>query len=52
MKLSSAVAAFVICAASVVQAADVNVYSYRQPDLIKPFTDAFTAQTGINVNVA
>ena len=52
MKLSSAVAAFVICAASVVQAADVNVYSYRQPELIKPFTDAFTAQTGINVNVA
>ena len=33
-------------------AADVNVYSYRQPELIKPLTDAFTAQTGINVNVA
>src|SRR5210317_2167667 len=52
MKLSSTVAAFVMCAASVSQAADVNVYSYRQPELIKPLTDAFTAQTGINVNVA
>ena len=52
MKLSSTVAAFVMCAASVAQAADVNVYSYRQPELIKPLTDAFTAQTGINVNVA
>jgi len=34
-----------------VQAADVNVYSYRQPFLIQPMFDAFTEQTGINVNV-
>jgi iron(III) transport system substrate-binding protein len=33
-------------------AAEVNVYSYRQPELIQPLTDAFTAQTGIEVNVA
>ncbi|WP_319826438.1 Fe(3+) ABC transporter substrate-binding protein [Thalassovita sp.] len=33
-------------------AEDVNLYSYRQPDLLKPLTDAFTAETGINVNVA
>lgn len=33
-------------------AEEVNVYSYRQPELIKPLTDAFTAQTGIAVNVA
>lgn len=33
-------------------AEDVNVYSYRQPELIQPLTDAFTAKTGINVNVA
>ncbi len=31
---------------------EVNVYSYRQPELLKPLTDAFTAQTGIDVNVA
>ena len=34
------------------QAAEVNVYSYRQPDLIKPLFDAFTKNTGIKVNVA
>lgn len=33
-------------------AEEVNVYSYRQPELIKPLTDAFTAETGIEVNVA
>ena len=33
-------------------AQEVNVYSYRQPELIAPLTDAFTAQTGIVVNVA
>lgn len=33
-------------------AEEVNVYSYRQPELIKPLTDAFTAETGIKVNVA
>ncbi|AJE47204.1 Fe(3+) ABC transporter substrate-binding protein [Celeribacter indicus] len=32
--------------------ADVNVYSYRQPELIAPLTEAFTAETGIKVNVA
>jgi iron(III) transport system substrate-binding protein len=29
----------------------VNVYSYRQPDLIKPVLDAFTAETGIETQV-
>ena len=34
------------------QAADeVNVYSYRQPFLVKPLFDGFTADTGIKVNV-
>jgi iron(III) transport system substrate-binding protein len=33
-------------------AAEVNVYSYRQPELLRPLTDAFTAETGITVNVA
>lgn len=31
---------------------EVNVYSYRQPELIAPLTDAFTQATGIEVNVA
>jgi len=33
-------------------AQEVNIYSYRQPELLKPLTDAFTEQTGIAVNVA
>ncbi len=30
----------------------VNVYSYRQPELISPLFDAFTERTGVKVNVA
>jgi iron(III) transport system substrate-binding protein len=32
--------------------ADVNVYSYRQPELIAPLVEAFTEASGIVVNVA
>ena len=32
--------------------ADVNIYTTRQPDLIQPVMDAFTAKTGIAVNLA
>lgn len=32
-------------------AEEVNIYSYRQPELLAPLTDAFTAETGITVNV-
>ncbi|HVG48925.1 MAG TPA: Fe(3+) ABC transporter substrate-binding protein [Rubellimicrobium sp.] len=32
--------------------ADVNVYTTRQPELIQPVIDAFTAETGIQVNLA
>lgn len=31
---------------------EVNVYSLRQPELIQPLVDAFTAKTGIAVNIA
>ena len=31
---------------------EVNVYSHRQPELLQPLIDAFTAETGIAVNVA
>lgn len=30
---------------------EVNVYSYRQPELIQPLVDAFTKETGITTNV-
>ncbi|SEO68687.1 iron(III) transport system substrate-binding protein [Salinihabitans flavidus] len=45
-------AAAATAVAAPVLADEVNVYSYRQPELIKPLTDAFTEQTGIAVNVA
>jgi iron(III) transport system substrate-binding protein len=38
--------------ASIAQAQEVNVYSYRQPELIQPLMDAFTQETGIDVRVA
>lgn len=31
---------------------ELNIYSYRQPELIQPLLDAFTAETGITTNVA
>ena len=47
------IAALSLCASLITPAIadEVNVYSYRQPDLIKTMTDAFTADTGIDVNV-
>ena len=32
--------------------ADINIYTTRQPELIQPVMDAFTAETGIAVNLA
>ena len=34
-----------------VTASELNIYSHRQPFLIKPFLEAFTEKTGINTNV-
>ena len=33
------------------RAAELNIYSHRQPFLIKPFLEAFTSKTGIKTNV-
>lgn len=46
------IAAALLSATALPAFADVNVYSYRQPELIAPLTDAFTEKTGIAVNVA
>lgn len=56
MRLSSvtavAVSMFALSFTQVMAASgEVNVYSYRQPFLIKPMFDAFTRQTGVKVNV-
>ncbi|MBW8639259.1 Fe(3+) ABC transporter substrate-binding protein [Hoeflea sp. WL0058] len=44
-------AAFATATAGVALADEVNIYSYRQPDLIAPLLDAFTEKTGIETNV-
>lgn len=43
----------VACGAATASLADgeVNVYSYRQPELIQPLLDAFAKETGIETNV-
>ncbi|WP_424990179.1 Fe(3+) ABC transporter substrate-binding protein [Fluviibacterium sp. S390] len=43
-------AAFLVVAAVPAFADEVNVYSYRQPELVEPLFDAFTEETGISVN--
>ena len=45
--------ALALCSTALpVLAQEVNIYSHRQPELIQPLLDAFTAETGIAVNVA
>ena len=41
-----------ILAASAAFAEEVNIYSYRQPELVQPLLDGFTETTGIKTNVA
>ena len=47
----AAAAGIAVIAAATAQATDVNVYSYRQPFLVKPLFKAFMDRTGIKVNV-
>ncbi len=42
------VLAFTALAAPAAQAADVNIYTSRQPELIQPVLDAFTEETGLS----
>ncbi|MHC0053087.1 Fe(3+) ABC transporter substrate-binding protein [Actibacterium sp. D379-3] len=50
--LRRAALAVVAMATAAPALADVNIYSYRQPELIQPLLDAFTAETGIQTNVS
>ena len=52
MHRTAAIAAILAAAATAAPAEEVNVYSYRQPELIQPLIDAFTEKTGIAVNSA
>jgi len=58
MKIKITLASWILIAASTfaamatnAAAAEVNLYSYRQPFLMKPLLDAFTKETGIKVNM-
>ncbi len=42
--------ALTACAGAALADGEVNIYSYRQPELIQPLLDAFTAKTGIEAN--
>ena len=44
-------AALILAPTAATAAGEVNVYSYRQPFLVKPLFDAFTKQSGTKVNV-
>jgi iron(III) transport system substrate-binding protein len=48
--VSAAIATLLV--ASPAFASEVNIYSYRQPELIQPLLDGFTVATGIETNVA
>lgn len=51
--MKRALLALALCSTALPAFADeVNIYSHRQPSLIQPLLDAFTAETGITTNVA
>jgi iron(III) transport system substrate-binding protein len=52
MLKSIAILTTTLFTATTALAQEVNVYSYRQPELVKPLFDAFTEETGIKVNMA
>ncbi len=47
-----ALTAAALAVATPVLADELNIYSQRQPELIQPVIDAFTEETGIEVNIA
>lgn len=47
----AAAAAFFAIGSQAFADGEVNIYSYRQPELIQPVLDAFTKETGITTNV-
>ena len=47
----SALLLALVATPTLAQSGEVNVYSYREPGLIQPLLDKFTAETGIKTNV-
>ncbi len=50
-QLAAALLCAAVAAPALAQSTEVNVYSYREPGLIQPLLDKFSAQTGIKANV-
>lgn len=46
-----AVSMLALTAGSALADGEVNIYSYRQPELIQPLMDRFTEETGIKTNI-
>ena len=42
---------FIMLMSNLVNAGEINIYSHRQPFLINPFLEFFTAETGITTNI-
>ncbi len=51
MKISILSAIILILFSNSVFAKSLNIYSHRQPYLLKPFLDAYTKKTGVKLNV-
>ncbi|MBU1308567.1 MAG: Fe(3+) ABC transporter substrate-binding protein [Gammaproteobacteria bacterium] len=51
LSLVGAAVVTALCNLAAAEASEVNVYSARQEELIKPLLDKFSAQTGIKVNL-
>jgi iron(III) transport system substrate-binding protein len=49
--LAAALLAASPSAPALAQGGEVNIYSYREPGLIQPLLDTFTAETGVKTNV-
>ncbi len=51
LSLAGTFASLLLSTSSLAAAQEVNIYSYRQPELIAPLLEGFTKQTGIKTNV-
>ena len=51
MKISTLLMIATIFIPNIANAKSLNIYSHRQPYLLKPFIDAYTKKTGVQLNV-
>ena len=51
MKISILSIMAIVFISNLVNAQSLNIYSHRQPYLLKPFIDAYTKKTGVKLNV-